>query len=105
MRRLKAVGGIFREARLHYAIEHRGCERLARPDWLWIFFQNRSEYAELRLAFESAPSRHHLVQNASETEQVAARVRLPALQKLRSHVLKCADDRTLLRERRRNRGE
>src|SRR5271169_2642070 len=57
------------------------------------------------LTFERPASRDHFVENASEAEEIAARVGLRALQNFRRHVLKRSHNRTLLRERRRHRGE
>src|ERR1700691_3590893 len=99
MRRLDTVRCIFGEACADHAIEHGRGERLARADGLGIFFENRAEYAELRFGFEGAASGDHFVENASEAEEVAARVSFRSLQKFGRHVLKGSDDRTLLRER------
>ena len=76
-----------------------------RADRLRVFFQNRGEYAQLRFAFEGAASGDHFVENASETEDVTARVGFRSLQNFRRNILKRADDRTLLRQRRRGRGQ
>jgi len=46
----------------------------------------------LRFAFEGAASGDHLVENAAEAEEVAARVGFRALQKFGGHVLKGSDD-------------
>jgi hypothetical protein len=50
-------------------------------------------------SFEGALAGGHLVQRCSEGEDIGARVRLDALELLRRHVLKGAEDRAFLSER------
>src|SRR5580698_648831 len=105
MRGLDAVGGIFGKAGTYHAIEHRRREGLAGANGIWIFFQNRAEYAELRFTFESAMACDHFVEHASEAEQITASVGFRSLQNFWSHILEGSDDRTFLRQRRYSRGE
>ncbi len=100
----RSAGSLARQARTTRSSIGRR-ERLAGADGIRIFFQNRAEYAELRFAFEGAAAGDHFVENASEAEQIAARVGFRSLQNFRGHVLESSDDRTFLRERRRRRGE
>src|SRR6185295_17162058 len=60
---------------------------------------DRTDQARLALARERLPAGQHLVEDASEREEVAARVGLPALELLRRHVLERAEDRAASRER------
>lgn len=99
MRRLKPFGRIFGEACADYAAERGWSERLNGSNGFRIFFQNGGEHAELRLALEGAPASNHFVENASETEQVTARVGFRSLQTFRGHILKSSDDGPLLGER------
>src|SRR3989442_6752147 len=63
-------------------------------------FQYCGCHAEPAPALEGAPSRHHLIENRPQREYVTPPIDLCALHLLRRHVLKCSDDRALLRHRR-----
>src|SRR5580700_2874634 len=105
MRRLHALRRIFSQACADRAVEQGRRKRLRGVEGLRVSFQNGSEYAELRFAFESAASGNHFVENASKAEEIAACVRFASLQNFRRHVLKSSNDRTFLCERRGSRGE
>src|SRR5215467_671745 len=98
MGRLKAIGRIFREARCNQIIERRRTGGLDLCNRLRILFENCAEHAELRLAVKGLASGDHLIEHAAETEDVAASVGFAALKNFRCHVLKRADDRSLLRK-------
>ena len=72
--------------------------RLKLGDWFRLFLENRRCDRDLALAFESATAGEHFVEQASEAEDVAARVGFVSLEDFGRHELEGADDRALLRE-------
>ena len=92
-RRLKTLARIFVQARPHHPLQRRrhGQRR-------WIFVENRRDHRGGIRTFERPAAREHLVQHASEREQVAARVGFLALQLLGRHVLQRADDLAFARD-------
>jgi len=67
------------------------------PHWLGFFPQNRRECGHAAVALKCAASGHHLVQQRSEREDVAARVHLLALGLFGRHVGGGADHRAFFR--------
>ena len=98
-RGLKPLIRILRQRAPHHAFQRwRHRERRRLP------FQNRRDHAGRALAFERPLAREHLVQHAAEAEQIAARIRLLALQLLRRHVLQRPDNLPFRRQRLRQSG-
>ena len=58
--------------------------------------EDRGDQARFALTAERRFARDHLVQHQPEGKEIAARVRLPAVEQLRRHVLDRAEDLPLL---------
>ena len=83
-------------------IEERRDERLALARRPRIDVHDVGDQARVRFAAECRRAGQHLVEHAAECPDIAPRVRVAAFDLLGSHVLKGAEDRALLRERRRH---
>src|SRR5215831_15002017 len=88
--------------RLHPVAEESG---LHDADTLWLFVENCAQHTELGFPFEGATTCDHLVEHATEAEDVGARIGLSALQDFGRHVLERAHDRSFFRQGRSGRAE
>ena len=102
MRGLAALVGIFRQAIAHQAIQQSRRQRLQLRDRRRLVLKNRRDQAGFTLGLESPASGDHFIDHGTEGEDVAARIRLFALELFRRHVLQRADNRSLPGERCRN---
>ena len=92
---LPALVGVLREASRDDVVERGRRRRLQLGHRARLVLENRGDEAGVRDAGEGAPSRDHLVEDQTEGEDVGARIRIPAFDLFRRHVLDGPEDRAV----------
>ena len=98
--RLPAFGRILGEAGQHHLLERRRCRRLERRDRDGLPLEDPRHHARRTLGLEGVLAGQHLVEHETEREDVRALVGRLAVDLLRGHVPRRAQDRPVLGERR-----
>ena len=99
MRTLPAVFAILGETLRHDVFECGRRQRLQLRHRHWFAADDRRDQARARLAIECTAAGRHLIEDASEGEDVRTRIGIDPFELFGRHVLERSDDRSFLGER------